>query len=85
MASSEIYNGHVQCLDAFTSLLQALQHSNGDLPKQFAIEDIQEELAKYKVWAASTGAINGLDCWTLSLDCRLQEASSLRSQVGVTT
>lgn len=84
MASSEIYNGHVQCLDAFASRLQALQHPNQEPPNQFAIGEIQEELAKYKVWAANTGAINGLDCWALSLDCRLQEASSLSSQVGAT-
>ena len=85
MASSEIYNGHIQCLYAFATLLQALQHPTRDLPKQITIGDIQEELAKYKVWAVNTGAANGSDSWALSLDYRLQEASSLRSQVGVTT
>ncbi len=75
-----IYERHLKCLDSFSRFLSAI-HSSPDRTAQVSLEEVLEELDKYKVWAGNTGASNSGAYWELSLDFRLQEASFLKSQV----
>jgi hypothetical protein len=72
-----IYENYVACLNLFTKVTAAA----GKSPNQPPLEDVVEELDRYKLWAGNTGAANTGNNWEISLDYRLQEAEFLKNQV----
>lgn len=79
--SLTIYNYHAECLDSFHRLVAAIKSHPPEAKNQIHLNDLLEELDKYKVWAGNVGAGNMGKYWTLSLDFRLQDAVFLKSQV----
>jgi len=81
MSNTLIYESYVACLNLFTKLAGSIGTAATKFPTQNPLEDVLEELDRYKLWAGNTGAANTGDNWKISLDYRLQEAEFLKNQV----
>ncbi|KAF5228883.1 hypothetical protein FAUST_10785 [Fusarium austroamericanum] len=77
-----LYDYHLECLTSFHHLITLIDSlASTSTVDQQSLNEFQENLNKYKVWAGNVGAGNRGEYWTLSLDFRLQEAAFLRRQV----
>jgi hypothetical protein len=76
-----ISDSHAGCFFAFGDLIDAIQHPVRDFGDQIPLKDVQEEFAKYNIWAGNVGAAHSGKRYEISLDYRLREESFLRDQV----
>ena len=71
--------GHVEgCLESFQALTLALNGPNRNFGDQITLEDVEDELGRFRIWSGNIGAHR---IGRSSLDYRLRDASHIRKRV----
>jgi len=74
-----IAEAHEYCCQMFNHLVNAAHRSELFQSDEMLLSQLIDELDRYQLWAGNVGA--GHQKYTLSLDCRLEEASFYKDQV----
>ncbi len=80
--TSLISEAHAKCFFSFEELTKAIKNPVRDFQEQISQQQVQEEFAKYKLWAGNVGAAHSGKRYEISLDYRLREASFYKTQVS---
>lgn len=74
---------YAQCHSKFRKLIEAICEHSLATGRQEDLKQIEDEFAKFKLWAGNLGASHSGKTYEISLDYRLKEASFYKHQVSV--
>ncbi|KAK6510262.1 hypothetical protein TWF481_004979 [Arthrobotrys musiformis] len=79
----ELFRAHQSCCQKFAKLVMLTESPTRDFSSQVSRRDWDIEVERYKIWANGVGVGESGDNYEKSLDCRLRNASFMRSQVAL--